>query len=61
MKTKLAEPPADPSIKDVRMQLKVELDMYLDSAREADGVVRDRNAHHAISCLRKALKLLPRR
>jgi hypothetical protein len=51
---------AEPTLTEVRHQLTIEIQSWDECNREADGILRDRNAMHIIACLRKALKLMPK-
>lgn len=57
-----ALPPAkDITLREVRKQMRIYMDMEVRSKQEADGVVRDKGTLFEIACLRRALELLPKR
>jgi hypothetical protein len=58
MKVKLAHKPKEPSLREVRQQMLVEIEIAADSYREPDGVIRDEQAIGLIGRFQKALKLL---
>lgn len=58
---KLARKPEDPPLREVRKQIRIELETMIRGTCEADGVIRDETVIYEIGCLQKALALLPRR
>lgn len=56
---KLAHPPKNPTIHQVRQAIRDQIRIHAASFREQDGVIRNEWAVQAIGCLQKALKLLP--
>jgi len=48
----------EPSIAEIRKALEIEIEANGQGAREAGGLVRDRNFIHSIVCLRAALKIV---
>lgn len=51
----------DAPLAEVRKQIRIEIEMMLNSHRESDGRIRDKHPLFEISCLRKALQLLPKK
>lgn len=51
----------DPPVREIRRQIIIELGTHLRSVRELDGTIRDEHEIYEVLCLRKALKLLPKR
>lgn len=51
----------DPPLREVRRQIQLELGTHLRSHRELDGTIRDATEIYEILCLRKCLKLLPKK
>ncbi len=50
-----------PAKREVVQQLRDDIEMYRVSYREADGIIRDRDALHAIRCLEVALLVVRER
>lgn len=64
MKTFKVEKPLDPKevpLREVRKQMRQEIDSIKWSHAERDGVVRDGSAKYEIACFQRALELLPKR
>lgn len=54
----LAHAPEEPPVREVRKQIRIEIETLLRSYKERDGVIRDEDVIYEIGCLLKALKLL---
>lgn len=51
----------DVPLREVRKQIRMELGTKIRSVREMDGAIRDETEIYEITCLMRALDLLPRR